>query len=613
MTAGPDRISTAGVHCPACRNDVPAGTFCGLCGAPLTMRRGDGPAWLRLRSYAAAAGERLICPALTSSLFPQLPTRSRFPFRVGLVVLPLALALCVLLRMPAASTAVGTLGLPLLFGLYLRESGAGRDVPARLLLFDIVLAVALGVGWALLTGPSLVRAYSVPVGDGLTPYQIFRHGLGVPLGALLLALLPAVVVRLLDRTTRESLHGFMFGALGALGFTAAATLTRLAPQFTTELVVRNRPMPGLLIEAAVYGVSVPLSAMAMGGLVGTALWFTGPERRSRRRSRSVRGAMAAAAATVVAVYAVLGLTDIARVPEQLRLGVYLTVTAAALVALRVGLQLALLHEAHDPIAADTAVQCPHCGQIVPGMAFCPECGAAARASSRRSRTLGRELRPIPVVSVAHVLADWIAATVAVALTLVGVWAVFGESPVRYACPPECGSPPVGEPVTAGPLFTAADGAFSVSYPAEGESYRITTEPDGVTAESIRGDGGTMRLFGWPAAGRSPRDIANSTVEQSFPNAQTAYEIPNAMVGYHSGFGLVADYWPQGAMSSLVRMRVIVMVAVKGDLALVADAVGPYREARPGPGSTKPSGAGLELAKDLGRYVNTFRWAGDPPR
>ncbi len=44
----------------------------------------------------------------------------------------------------------------------------------------------------------------------------------------------------------------MIGALGALTFTAAATLTRLAPQFATG-VVSKRPMDSLLVEAGIRG------------------------------------------------------------------------------------------------------------------------------------------------------------------------------------------------------------------------------------------------------------------------------------------------------------------------------------------------------------------------
>ena len=47
----------------------------------------------------------------------------------------------------------------------------------------------------------------------------------------------------------------------------------------------------------------------------------------------------------------------------------------ALLLLRIGLHLALLHEAHDEIHSDEPLLCPHCGHVVPDMAFCPACGA----------------------------------------------------------------------------------------------------------------------------------------------------------------------------------------------------------------------------------------------
>jgi hypothetical protein len=61
------------------------------------------------------------------------------------------------------------------------------------------------------------------------------------------------------------------------------------------------------------------------------------------------------------------------------------------------------------------------------------------------------------------------------------------------------------------------------------------------------------------------------------------------------------------------MRVMVMVAIKGDLALVAGAVGPYHAFTPEFGSGKPSAASLQLALDMGKYVNSFTWRGDPLR
>jgi len=56
-----------------------------------------------------------------------------------------------------------------------------------------------------------------------------------------------------------------------------------------------------------------------------------------------------------------------------------------------------------------------------------------------------------------------------------------------------------------------------------------------------------------------------------------------------------------------------MTAVKNDVALVAFATGPYRAFGPDSGPGIPSGANLQLAQDMGKYVNSFQWNGDPVR
>ncbi|MBX5489017.1 MAG: hypothetical protein DIU75_002425 [Mycolicibacterium hassiacum] len=208
---------------------------------------------------------------------------------------------------------------------------------------------------------------------------------------------------------------------------------------------------------------------------------------------------------------------------------------------------------------------------------------------------------------------WILGIAVIAAALVTVSARISTAPARYVCPPDCGSPPTGTPVTTNPRHTSADGAFSVAYPAPGSAYQVQREPNGVTAQFVAGDGGTLRLFGVPAHGRSAEQIAKQVVREAFPDTRTAYVIPNAMVGYQPGYGEVADCWPQGANSSYLRMRILVMVAIKHDLALVAAAVGPYRQFGPDFGIGKPSGANTQIALDMGKYVNSFRWRDDPPR
>lgn len=382
------------LECRVCEIDVPAGAFCGLCGTHLTPHRGDGPTWLRPRVYGAAPREQVLLPAPVSSLFPQLPSRSRTPFRIGLIVLVLALVAFTFLQMPAALIAVGALGLPLLFLLYLYESDAFRDLPARFLLVATTLGAGLGVGWAISTVASTTRSYGVALGRGIEGPHILREGLGIPLGGMLVMLVPVVVARFLRPPTRESLDGFMIGALGSLAFTAAATLTRLAPQFTIGMVTLDEPMRGLMVEAGIRGVTTPLTAAAVGGLVGATLWFIRPPSKAGQHTGYVRLVMVVGAAIVVAMYAGTGLIDVVRAPELLQLAVHVSVALVALLVLRVGLQLAMLHEAHDPIAADEPLLCPQCGHVVPDMAFCPACGAATRASSRESRALRRQHRPV---------------------------------------------------------------------------------------------------------------------------------------------------------------------------------------------------------------------------
>jgi hypothetical protein len=86
-----------------------------------------------------------------------------------------------------------------------------------------------------------------------------------------------------------------------------------------------------------------------------------------------------------------------------------------------------------------------------------------------------------------------------------------------------------------------------------------------------------------------------------------------MVGYQPGYGEAADDWPQGSAAAYSRVRIIVMAAVKNDVALIAFATGPYRAFGPDSGPGIPSGANLQLAQDMGKYVNSFQWSGDPDR
>ena len=180
---------------------------------------------------------------------------------------------------------------------------------------------------------------------------------------------------------------------------------------------------------------------------------------------------------------------------------------------------------------------------------------------------------------------------------------------KYNCPPDCGRPPTALPVTNNPVFTAPGGEFSVTYPAPGIAYDVTTDATGVTAKWLVGDGGTLRLFGQPGAGRDATQVVQQVLADAFPDSVVAYELPNATLGYHNGYGVVADFPQPGADP----LRVIVIAAVKNDLALVAAAEGPFRQFTPEFGPGPPSPANVQIAQDMGKYVDSFSWRGDPPK
>jgi hypothetical protein len=494
---------------------------------------------------------------------PYLGGRSRNAFRIGLAALIVVQVALALLRLQGPLIAIGAIGLPLIFVLYLYEIGVERDLTIRALVPTAVLGAALGVGWALLTGAVIASYYDVSLGDELDARQVLIAGVAIPIGAAIFMLVPVVAMRML-RPTRPLMDGFLIGALGAISFTAAGTLTRLAPQFATGLIA-DRPISDLLIQAALLGVALPVIAASFGGLVGATLWFG----RLKLTTASVL--------TTVVVYAGLGLMELSPLAEGLQVAGYAIVTVFALLALRIGLRAALRRE-----------------EDVPPSRYASDGVGSGRQTSHR--WLYKSLAAGVIVAAAF-----------------GVTAAAIATPTRprYTCPPDCGRPPIGEPVEINPRFVSDDGKFSVQYPGPGSLYKATINPNGVDLDYTGGDTGTLQLFGIPAENRSPKQILDGLIAEHYPDAEVAYQIPNAMVGYQPGYGVVMDEYPQDFNGQYTRLRLVTLCAVKYDYALIAAAIGPYHEFTPDFGTGHPSAANLALALDIGKYVNSFRWRGGP--
>jgi hypothetical protein len=537
-------------------------------------------------------------PAPVSTVFPLSGKRSRRTFGVallGTVVLVLAAAL---LKLQGPLIGLVVTALALLFVIYLIERAAFAAGTRGGLLASAVLGTAFGVGWAIATEAAIARSGPDALGAPVSETQQIVTSLTIPLTFVALLLAPVLIVRIRTSHRRNALDGYVVGALGAFFFAGTGTLMRLASELTSGVMAEhNRSATELAVAATIQGVAIPLTAAAVGGAVGVTLWFT-PRPDADRRWYYVTSP-APAIAFAVLLYLGLGVLDLASVSFGVRMAAYALVTVLALYVLRAVMHAALLHQASGDARPDDTSNCLECGDQTPTLAFCTACGVA-----RGVPTASHTVRPLLLTFGAVVLVAGTAAGVTVWLT---------PPEPNYVCPPDCGRPPLSQPLARNPRFTSAGGEFSVSYPGEGTAYTATFEPNGVDLDLNAGDGGTLRLFGEPANGRSAREVVEQFVRDTYPNASTAYDVPNAQVGYQLGYGVVADVYSSDSIVDGSRMRVLVMAAVKNDYALIASGSGPFHEFTPDFGSGHPSGANFFLSMDMGKYVNSFMWRGDPPR
>lgn len=520
-----------------------------------------GPKGFWLDNYIANPGEQLMRPWLASSLFPGLPRRTQMGVGLALAAVVGLLTAFSLLRWHAPMIGVAIAGFPILLGIYLFHIGISRRVPRRSLIAVAVTGAVFGSGWAYVLNTVIADGYQSGVRFDLPERPPLIATVSWSICGTLLMLLATVVGRMLTRARKVPLDGLAVGQLGAAAFTAAGNAVLLAPQLADGVVADGRALHSLISEAMVQGLAAPLAAAATGGMFGLALW-------SRRGSRVLSRRLGAAAAAAVVIAAGFGLIDFLGLPDNLFATGYLVLSMLAVFALRIAVHTALPGEAEQP--------------------------ADRPARREYVKVLGSALAGLGLA----------------AATAAGVSAAVTPGVAPYRCPPDCGRPPMGTPVAANPRFSPADGAFSVEYPGPGSSYTVTTNPNGVVLNYLAGDTGTLTLFGQQADGRTAPQIALDLIRQKFPSAAVDYEIPNASVGYQPGYGVTADVYTQNSLSKYGRLRVLVVVAVKRDYALIAAAVGPYHRFGPDFGSGHPSGANLELAMEIGRYVNSFRWRGD---
>ena len=274
--------------------------------------------------------------------------------------------------------ATAAFGFPVLFVIYLCESGVRHHIPVRNVVLAAVVGVALGAGWAWIAGFVFADGYGATLVPQTGVGHTLLYALAIPIGEALLMLVPALVVRVLDKSTRESLDGFLDRCAGGDRLHRGGD-----PDAAGAAVGDGAGGRGPIARRARRRGRDPGCGHAFGQCGGRrhlrCRTVVHPARRRFAPAARLPRPSLAAVLVAIGLFVASGLLDVSPFSNNLYLGGYLLIAVLALLALRIALQAALLHEAHDDPGPDGQLPCADCDHVVPRMAFCPNCGVATRA------------------------------------------------------------------------------------------------------------------------------------------------------------------------------------------------------------------------------------------
>lgn len=359
------------VTCPHCGSIVPAGSFCGHCGAPLAS---EDPR--RTHAFAAVPSERVFNPSIVSTLFPHLPRHRNAPFQLALAAGVLLVVILAAFHLFAPATVAAVLVLPVLYLIYLYEVEIYESEPWLVIGATMIAGAVLGFAFTSVTGGLLSR--SLISADNETAFVL--AGVVIPIFAQILMLVGPLILYVFRRLFREPLDGLAFGAASALGFSLASSMTEFWPLLSGPLVASGSPVDWA-VRLARAGLLVAVINASTTAVVAASLWLNRSDPRGKRPWRS-----SILAAVAVAFVVQIGLGTLSFVVQDLPLEVAIRVVVAAalLIYVRVVIHDALLVESAEHEIGPEA-ECPECHRLVPTMSFCPACGAARSAMSKHNR------------------------------------------------------------------------------------------------------------------------------------------------------------------------------------------------------------------------------------
>jgi RsiW-degrading membrane proteinase PrsW (M82 family) len=360
------------VTCPHCEMSVPAGEFCGHCGAHLTTASAT-----RRHAFAAMPSESVAHLSIISTLFPHLPHRRGGAFRWALIAGVAAVVVLAALHLFAPATAAATFLLPGLYLLYLYEVEVYENEPWLLVGATMVAGAVLGYAFTAFAGGIVSRLNLT--GDNGSAFLL--AGITIPIVAQALMLAGPLFLFSFRSLFREPLDGLTFGAASALGFTLASSLTTFWPLIAGPLVGSGAPLDWAL-RLLRAGILVSLINASTTGLVAAALWL---QRYDQSRSRRAwQGSVLATTIAAVGSQLVLGILSFVVSNLEIEVVIRALATIALLLYVRLVIHQALLAEGsvHE-IGPDAP--CRECHRVVPTMQFCPACGVARAATSKLGR------------------------------------------------------------------------------------------------------------------------------------------------------------------------------------------------------------------------------------
>lgn len=360
------------VTCPHCGSVVPAGEFCGHCGAHLTTA-----STTRRHAFAAVPSEGVAHISIISTLFPVLPHRRGGAFRWALVAGSAAVLVLAALHLFAPATVAAIFLLPVLYLLYLFEVEIYQSEPWLVIGATMIAGAVLGYFFASFSGDAVSRLNLT----GDRESAIVLAGVAIPIVAQVLMLAGPLFLYTFRRRFHEPLDGLTFGAASALGFTLSSSFTEFWPLISGPLVATGAPLDWSL-RLLRAGILLALVNASTTALITAAIWLQRFDRR--RAGRPATSSILAAVIVAFGAQVVLGLVSSVVSDLVAEVAIRLLATLGLLLYVRLIIHQALLVEgAEHEIGPDSP--CPECHRMVPTMAFCPACGAARAAGSKVGR------------------------------------------------------------------------------------------------------------------------------------------------------------------------------------------------------------------------------------